>query len=205
VLLPQDIDLDDGYSGGTLVRPALERLRDRVSDGTIDRLYVHSPDRLARKYAYQVLLLDDLRKHGVITVFLNAPAGKTAEDELLVQVQGMIAEYERAKVLERSRRGKIHRARQGEVGPIGTAPYGFAYVKKRDGAAASYHRAPVRTPAHHVDLAPPAHHLEVVRQAPKPAWRDQTDQPAADPAISIAGHSLRSPEVLNTRFHRPRR
>lgn len=138
VLLPQDIYLDDGYSGSTLVRPALERLRDRVAEGAGGRLYVHSPDRLARKYAYQVLLLDELRKHGMTVVFLNAPAGKTAEDELLVQVQGMIAEYERAKILERSRRGKIHRARQGEVGPIGTAPYGFAYVKKRDGAAASY-------------------------------------------------------------------
>jgi site-specific DNA recombinase len=130
--------LDDGFSGSTLVRPALERLRDRVAEGAIDRLYVHSPDRLARKYAWQVLLLDELRKHGVTVVFLNAPAGTTAEDELLVQVQGMIAEYERAKILERSRRGKIHRARQGEVGPPGTAPYGFAYVKKRDGAPASY-------------------------------------------------------------------
>ena len=89
----------------------------------LDRLYVHSPDRLARKYAWQVLLLDELRKYGVTVVFLNAPSGTTAEDELLVQVQGMIAEYERAKILERSRRGKIYRARQGEVGPLGTAPW----------------------------------------------------------------------------------
>jgi site-specific DNA recombinase len=138
VLLPQDIYLDDGYSGSTLVRPALERLRDRVADGAIERLYVHSPDRLARKYAYQVLLLDELRKYGVSVMFLNGPAGNTAEDELLVQVQGMIAEYERAKILERSRRGKIHRARQGQVSPLGTAPYGFVYLKKRDGALASY-------------------------------------------------------------------
>src|SRR5260370_1006850 len=80
-------------SGTTLVRPALERLRDRVAEGAVDRLYVHSPDRLARKYAYQVLLLEELRKHGVAVVFLNAPSGKTAEGELLVQRQGMIAEY----------------------------------------------------------------------------------------------------------------
>jgi site-specific DNA recombinase len=58
VLLPQDIYLDEGFSGSSLLRPALERLRDRIADGVIDRLYVHSPDRLARKYAYQVLLLD---------------------------------------------------------------------------------------------------------------------------------------------------
>jgi site-specific DNA recombinase len=138
VLLPQDIYLDEGFSGSSLVRPALERLRDRIADGVIDRLYVHSPDRLARKYAYQVLLLDEMSKHGVTTVFLNGPTGKTAEDELLVQVQGVIAEYERAKIMERSRRGKIHLARQGALSPLGSAPYGFAYVKKSDGGAACY-------------------------------------------------------------------
>jgi DNA invertase Pin-like site-specific DNA recombinase len=138
VMLPHDVYVDDGFSGSTRLRPALERLRDRVAEGSVDRLYVHSPDRLARKYAYQVLLLDELRKHGVTVVFLNAPSGTTAEDELLVQVQGRIAEYERAKILERSRRGKIHRARQGEISPLGSAPYGFAYIKKRDGAVASY-------------------------------------------------------------------
>jgi hypothetical protein len=96
VLLPQDIYLDDGYSGGTLVRPALERLPDGVAEGAVDRLYVRNPDRLARKYAYPVLLLGELRKHGVTVVFLNGPSGKTAEDQLLVQVQGMIAEDKRA-------------------------------------------------------------------------------------------------------------
>ena len=85
LLLPQDLYLDEGFSVATLVRPALERLRDRIADGAIDRLYVHSPDRLARKYAYQVLLLDELRKQGVTVIFLNGPTGKTAEDELLVQ------------------------------------------------------------------------------------------------------------------------
>ena len=98
-----NVYLDDGFSGSTLLRPALERLRDRVAEGGIDRLYVHSPDRLARKYAYQVLLLDELHKQGVTTVFLNGPSGKTAEDELLVQVQGMIAEYERAKIRKSGR------------------------------------------------------------------------------------------------------
>jgi hypothetical protein len=71
VLLPHDVYVDDGFSGSTLLRPALERLRDRVAEGSVDRLYVHGPDRLARKYAYQVLLLDELRKHGVTVVFLR--------------------------------------------------------------------------------------------------------------------------------------
>src|SRR5882724_1508060 len=104
---------DDGYTGTTLVRPALERLRDMAASGAFDRLYVHSPDRLARKYAYQVLLLDELHRCGVEVVFLNHDIGRTPEDQLLLQVQGMIAEYERAKLLERCRRGKLHMARQG--------------------------------------------------------------------------------------------
>ena len=138
LVLPQDVYIDEGFSGATLVRPALERLRDRAAEGDLEILYVHSPDRLARKYAYQVLLLDELRRCGVAPVFLHGPTGQTAEDELLVQVQGMIAEYERAKILERCRRGKIHRARQGSVNPMGGAPYGFAYIKKSDDAPASF-------------------------------------------------------------------
>jgi site-specific DNA recombinase len=138
LVLPHDIYVDEGFSGATLVRPALERLRDRAAEGAIETVYVHSPDRLARKYAYQVLLLDELRRHGVSPVFLHGPAGQTAEDELLVQVQGMIAEYERAKILERCRRGKIHRARHGSVNPMSGAPYGFAYIKKSDDGPASY-------------------------------------------------------------------
>jgi site-specific DNA recombinase len=105
---PERQFLDEGYSGATLVRPALEQLRDLAAAGGIDRLYVHSPDRLARKYAYQVLLLDELQRVGVEVVFLNRALGQTPEDELLLQVQGMVAEYERAKILERSRRGKRH-------------------------------------------------------------------------------------------------
>jgi site-specific DNA recombinase len=138
IILPQDIFVDEGFSGATLVRPALERLRDRAADGGVDLLYVHSPDRLARKYAYQVLLLDEFRRCGVAAVFIHGPAGETAEDELLVQVQGMIAEYERAKILERCRRGKLHRARLGSLNPMSGAPYGFSYIKKSDDAPASY-------------------------------------------------------------------
>jgi site-specific DNA recombinase len=78
---------DDGYSGATLVRPAMDRLRDLVAVGGIDRIYVHSPDRLARKYAYQVLLIDEWHRAGVEIVFLNRPLGKSPEDDLLLQVQ----------------------------------------------------------------------------------------------------------------------
>ena len=125
--------IDDGYSGATLVRPALERVRDLAAAGGLDRLYVHSPDRLARRYAYQVLLVEELRRSGVEVVFLNRALGQTPEDDLLLQVQGMIAEYERAKILERSRRGKRHAAAVGAISVLGGAPYGYRYVRKYDG------------------------------------------------------------------------
>src|SRR5262245_10765035 len=125
--------LDEGYSGATLVRPALERLRDVIAAGSVDRLYVHSPDRLARKYAYQVLLVDEFRRAGVEVVFLNRALGQSPEDDLLLQVQGMIAEYERAKIIERYRRGKRHAAQVGAVNVLSGAPYGYRYVTKYEG------------------------------------------------------------------------
>jgi len=115
VLDPELRFVDDGYTGSTLLRPALEKLRDVAYAGAIDVLYVHSPDRLARRYAYQVLLIDELKKAGVEVIFLNRSIGDSPEDELLLQMQGMIAEYERAKILERSRRGKRHAARRGSA------------------------------------------------------------------------------------------
>lgn len=126
--------LDEGVSGATLQRPALERLRDFAYSGVIDRVYVHSPDRLARNYAYQVVLLEELQKHQVEVVFLNAVAGVASpEGNMLVQMQGMIAEYERAKILERTRRGRRFAARQGKVSALGHAPYGYRYVPKHEG------------------------------------------------------------------------
>ena len=125
--------VDDGYSGGTLLRPALERLRDVATQGALDHLYVLSPDRLARNYAYQFLLLDEFRRYGVEVVFLNQAPGRSAEDDLLLQVQGVIAEYERAQISERSRRGKLHAARTGQVSVLCGAPYGYRFIGKQQG------------------------------------------------------------------------
>ncbi len=131
--------LDDGYSGAALVRPALERLRDLAALGVIERLYVHSPDRLARRYAYQVLLLEELRHAGVEVIFLNHPVRDNPEEQLLLQMQGMMAEYERAKILERHRRGKLHAARHGSVNVLSGAPYGYRYLSARvTGGHAAY-------------------------------------------------------------------
>jgi site-specific DNA recombinase len=130
--------LDDGYSGATLIRPGLEALRDLAAEGQIQTVLIYSPDRLSRKYAYQVLLAEELARCGVELIFLQAPSGATAEDQLLVQFQGMIAEYERAQIAERSRRGKRHRAQQGSISVMSGAPYGYRYVKKSDTSAAYY-------------------------------------------------------------------
>lgn len=125
--------LDEGCSGSTLLRPQLERLRDQAAAGAFDRLYVLAPDRLARNFALQYLLLEELRAVGVEVVFLNRELGQSPEDDLLLQVQGVIAEYERAKIVERARRGKQYAARQGRVSVLSQAPYGYRYVRKAEG------------------------------------------------------------------------
>ena len=121
---------DEGYSGASLVRPGLERVRDLAAEGQIQAVLVFAPDRLSRKYAYQVLLIEEFARHGAETIFIKAPQSDTPEDQLLLQFQGMIAEYERAQMLERSRRGKRHRARQGEVSVLSGAPYGYRYLRR---------------------------------------------------------------------------
>ncbi len=129
---------DEGVSGATLVRPQLERLRDWVAQGQISVVFCNSPDRLARKYAYQVLLIEEFARAGAEIRFVHGPKADTPEDELLLQFQGMIAEYEKAQILERSRRGKLHRAREGSVNVLSGAPYGYRYVRKSDHAPARY-------------------------------------------------------------------
>src|SRR5882724_2066419 len=129
---------DEGYSGATLERPGLERVRDLAAEGQIQVVLAYAPDRLSRKYAYQILLIEEFARHGVETLFVKSPQGDSAEDQLLVQFQGMIAEYERAQILERSRRGKRHRAHSGEVSVMSGAPYGYRYIRKTDEAPAAY-------------------------------------------------------------------
>src|SRR3954471_601515 len=134
LLLVEDLVFEDeGFSGASLRRPALERLGDRAVEGAFEVLLCHAPDRLARRYAYQVLLLEELARQGVEVVFAKEPErGGTPEDELLRQFQGMIAESERAQIAERTRRGKLHRARGGSQAVMSGAPYGYRYVKRSE-------------------------------------------------------------------------
>ena len=131
----EHIYIDEGYSGSRLDRPALDRLRDAAREGEFDVVGVHSPDRLARRYAYQVVLLEELRKAGCPVEFVHRPISDDPHDQLLLQIQGAVAEYERALLGERFRRGKLQKARAGHW-VAGQAPYGYRYVPARDGVPA---------------------------------------------------------------------
>ncbi|HLE21536.1 MAG TPA: recombinase family protein [Vicinamibacteria bacterium] len=126
-LLEEHILLDDGYSGSYLDRPGLDRLRDLVRDRAIDLIYIHSPDRLARRYVHQVVLMEEFERFGCQVAFFQQTPSKDPDSQLLVQIQGVIAEYERAKIAERLRRGKLYHARQGAI-LSWKAPYGYRYV-----------------------------------------------------------------------------
>jgi site-specific DNA recombinase len=135
---PEWVFEDEGHSGSTLVRPALERLRDVVAGVGVDVVLVYSPDRLARKFAYQALLIEEFARAGTRVEFVHGPRGESPEDQLLVQFQGMFAEYEKAQLMERYRRGKTYRARSGSVNVLGGAPFGYRYVRKTPEQGARY-------------------------------------------------------------------
>jgi site-specific DNA recombinase len=126
---------DEGFSGATLARPGLDRLRDGAQAGQFDIVLVLCPDRLSRKYAYLILIQEELERLGVPVRFLEQPPGDDPHSALLTQIQGAVAEYERAKLAERYRRGKLHRARQGEIFWT-SVPYGYRHTPRRDGVPA---------------------------------------------------------------------
>ena len=129
---------DAGHSGTTLVRPGLEQLRDLAAQGAIDVVLVYSPDRLARKFAYQALLIEEFSRCGVAVRFVKGPRGDTPEDQLMVQFQSMFAEYEKAQLAERYRRGKAYRAKTGSVNVLSGAPFGYRYIRKTPECGARY-------------------------------------------------------------------
>lgn len=123
--------VDDGYSGARLDRPGLDALRDTAQAGQVDAVWCLTPDRLSRSYAYQVLITDELARHGVPVRYLDAPdIASDPQARLLTQIQSVIAEYERAKISERSRRGKLYRARAGES-VHWKAPFGYTRVPRQ--------------------------------------------------------------------------
>src|SRR5215211_3130162 len=116
---------DDGYSGGILRRPGLDRLRDAVASAQIDRILITAPDRLARNFVHQVLLVEELQRHGAEVEFLDRPMSRDPHDQLLLQIRGAVAEYERTLIAERMRRGRLAKLRAGLLLPWTYAPYGY--------------------------------------------------------------------------------
>lgn len=135
LLSKEYIFTDDGFSGSRLDRPGLDKLRDLASEGAFEVVLFYSPDRLARNYAYQVLILEELKKTGCEVIFLNRAFNENPQEQMLLQIQGVFAEYERALIKERTRRGRLFSARQGKINWGGNPPYGFKYIKKSESMA----------------------------------------------------------------------
>jgi site-specific DNA recombinase len=130
--LPESfISRDDGYSGASLKRPGLDRLRDRAAMASFDRIFITDPDRLARNHAHQVLLLEQLQEHGCRVEFLDRPMSQDPRDPLLLQIRGAVAEYERTPIAERMRRGRRRQFRAGKMLPWTRAPYGYRMAADR--------------------------------------------------------------------------
>lgn len=124
-LASETIFRDDGYSGATLNRPGLDRLRDAVRAGEVERVLVTDPDRLARNDVQLMVLLEELERHGCQVAFLDRPMGRDPQDHLLLQIRGAVAEYERTLIAERMRRGRQMKLRAGCLLPWTRAPYGY--------------------------------------------------------------------------------
>jgi site-specific DNA recombinase len=103
----QAIFRDEAVSGAKLCRPALDRLRDQIAQAQFNRLLITAPDRLARKYLHQMLLLEEFEKYGCQVEFLDRPMSKDPNDQLLLQIRGAVSEYERVLIAERLRRGRL--------------------------------------------------------------------------------------------------
>jgi site-specific DNA recombinase len=128
---PQHIYKDDGYSGARLDRPALDRLRDAVAQGEVEAVLILSPDRLARQFAYQYIVVEEFERAGCEVLFTSHHFGTSPAERMLQEMTGVFAEYERALITERCRRGRLHRARQGQVW-MSQAPFGYSYIPRTD-------------------------------------------------------------------------
>jgi site-specific DNA recombinase len=126
-----DLFRDDGFSGASLKRPGLERLRDRAAARALDIVLITAPDRLARNYVHQVLLLEELATAGCRVEFLDRPMGQDPHDQLLLQIRGAVAEYERGLIAERMRRGRQRKLRAGLLLPWSRPPFGYRVDPER--------------------------------------------------------------------------
>ncbi len=175
-LAPEYIFRDDGYSGGILQRPGLDRLRDAVASARIDRILITAPDRLARNYVHQVLLVEELQRHGAEVEFLDRPMSRDPHDQLLLQIRGAVAEYERTLIAERMRRGRLRRAARRHAAALDAAALWLSPGSRS--ATRSHRRADRRSPGRRRPRS-----LRLVR-------RRGRNHPDADPPPRSARHHL---------------
>jgi site-specific DNA recombinase len=130
-LAEEHIYRDDGFSGAKLNRPGLDRLRDRAAFAAFERALITAPDRLARNYVHQMLLIDELAQRGCQVEFLDRPMSDDPHDQLLLQIRGAVAEYERNLIADRMRRGRQAKLRSGQLLPWTRPPYGYVLDVER--------------------------------------------------------------------------
>ncbi|MCW2239201.1 recombinase family protein [Azospirillum canadense] len=178
---------DDGYSGATLNRPGLDRLRDAVRAGEVERVLVTDPDRLARNYVQLMVLLEELERFGYRVEFLDRPMGRDPQDHLPLQIRGAVAEYERTLIAERMRRGRQMKLRAGCLLPWTQAPYGYRLDPNRPRDPAGVTVEPVEAAvvrelftrfiedhASLFSLAKHLHALGIVSPTGRPQWSPTT-------------------------------
>jgi site-specific DNA recombinase len=142
-LAPENIFRDDGYSGAKLHRPGLDRLRDRAALAAFSLVLLTAPDRLARNYVHQVLLIEELQSRGCRVEFLDRPMSDYPHDQLLLQIRGAVAEYERNLIGDRMRRGRLARLRAGQLLPWTVPLYGYQLDAERPRDPSRVHIDPV--------------------------------------------------------------
>jgi site-specific DNA recombinase len=124
---------DPGQSGASLERPGMDRVRDLVAAGGVSVVLAQDRDRFAREPAYHYLLRREFEEYGTKIRALNDRGDESPEGELTDGILDQLAKYERAKTAERSRRGKLRKAREGKVVANNSVDYGFKYNATRDG------------------------------------------------------------------------
>jgi site-specific DNA recombinase len=183
-LTSESIFRDDGYSGATLNRPGLDRLRDAVRMGEVTQVLVTDPDRLARNYVQLMVLLEELERAGCEVTFLDRPMGRDPQDQLMLQIRGAVAEYERTLIAERMRRGRQAKLRAGCLLPWSRAPYGYRLDPDRPRDPAGVTVEPTEAAMvqelfasyvqEHTSLRSLAKHLQglgIVSPTGRPRWR----------------------------------
>jgi site-specific DNA recombinase len=136
--------IDDGVTGTTLIRPGLDRLRDLIAEGLIEGILILSPDRLSRKQTHQILLMDEFKKQNIQVIYTTQQFEDNAEGNLMLQIQAAVSEYERAKILDRTRRGRKYAVKNGQM--LGSmAPYGYRFMPKGNGKPARWEIEPSET------------------------------------------------------------